>query len=182
MRKVIDLPMLNTRTDCHALAKEVLVQCELIHPSRLVEVEQTIYYLKKRKRAQLGSDDSDSSGKLTPTTSEISNINSINEYIELLYEDLPDKIKASHLILVLAKTAENLEALSKNGRLNAVLCRYSNLWLHFLETALSALARVLREDWKRSIVLSTNLIFIFFCFSSHSCFHNVLLHYKVSAI
>lgn len=52
MKKIIDLPMLNTRTDCNALAKEVLAQCDLIHPSRLVEVEQTIYYLKKRKRPQ----------------------------------------------------------------------------------------------------------------------------------
>lgn len=44
--------MLNSRTDCNALAREVLSQCDLIHPSRLVEVEQTIYYLKKRKISQ----------------------------------------------------------------------------------------------------------------------------------
>lgn len=54
MKKVIELPMLNTRTDCNALAKEVLAQCDLLHPSRLVEVEQTIYYLKKRKMTQAG--------------------------------------------------------------------------------------------------------------------------------
>lgn len=44
--------MLNSRTDCGALAKEVLLHCDLIHPSRLLEVEQTIYYLKKRKSTQ----------------------------------------------------------------------------------------------------------------------------------
>lgn len=44
--------MLNSRTDCNAVAKEVLMQCDLLHPSRLVEVEQTIYYLKKRKLTQ----------------------------------------------------------------------------------------------------------------------------------
>ena len=49
MKKIIELPMLSTRTDCNALAKEVLSQCDLLHPSRQVEVEQTIYYLKKRK-------------------------------------------------------------------------------------------------------------------------------------
>lgn len=49
MKKIIELPMLNTRTDCNVLAREVLAQCDLLHPSRLVEVEQTIYYLKKRK-------------------------------------------------------------------------------------------------------------------------------------
>lgn len=41
--------MINSRTDCHALSKEVVNQCELIHHSRLPEVEQIIYYLKKRK-------------------------------------------------------------------------------------------------------------------------------------
>lgn len=41
--------MINSRTDCHALSKEVVNQCDLIHHSRLAEVEQIIYYLKKRK-------------------------------------------------------------------------------------------------------------------------------------
>ncbi|KAF2899927.1 hypothetical protein ILUMI_06266 [Ignelater luminosus] len=164
MKKIIDLPMLNTRTDCNALAKEVLAQCDLIHPSRLVEVEQTIYYLKKRKRPQSSTEDIENSGKNTPTSGEVANINCLNEYIELLYEELPDKIKSSHLILQLARAPENLESLSKN------------------ETVLSALARVLREDWKRSIVLSTNLIFTFFCFSSHTCFHPVVLHYKIGSL
>lgn len=41
--------MINSRTDCHALSKEVVNDCDLIHHSRLAEVEQVIYYLKKRK-------------------------------------------------------------------------------------------------------------------------------------
>jgi hypothetical protein len=49
LKKIIELPMLNSRTDCYALAKEVVYQCDLIHHSRSSEVEQTIYYLKKRK-------------------------------------------------------------------------------------------------------------------------------------
>ncbi|KAF5288020.1 hypothetical protein FQA39_LY15549 [Lamprigera yunnana] len=162
LKKIIELPMLSTRTDCNAIAREVLAQCDLIHPSRLVEVEQTIYYLKKRKRPQSVPDEN--SGKSTPINGEVANINCLNEYIELLYEDLPDKIKASQYILHLAKISENLESLSRN------------------EMVLSALARVLREDWKRSIVLSTNLIFTFFCFSSHSCFHPVVLHYKIGSL
>ncbi|KAK4880125.1 hypothetical protein RN001_008271 [Aquatica leii] len=162
LKKIIELPMLSTRTDCNALAREVLAQCDLIHPSRLVEVEQTIYYLKKRKRSPPMSDEN--TGKNTPTNTEVANINCLNEYIELLYEELPDKIRASQLILHLAKISENLESLARN------------------ETVLSALARVLREDWKRSIVLSTNLIFTFFCFSSHTCFHPVALHYKIGSL
>ncbi|XP_025833909.1 kinesin-associated protein 3 isoform X2 [Agrilus planipennis] len=163
MKKIIELPMLNTRTDCHALARELLSQCDLIHPSRLAEVEQTIYYLKKRKNVQNTIKDINNVIKNSSETNG-ANINNLNEYIELLYEELPEKIKAASYILQLAKDPENLESLSKN------------------ETILSALARVLREDWKRSIVLSTNLIFTFFCFSTYSCFHHVILSYKIGSL
>lgn len=117
LQKIIELPLLNSRTDCNALAKEVLAQCDLIHPSRLVEVEQTVYYLKKRKVTQPNSksNDSLSNGKITPPEDKGADINSLNEYIDLFYESVTDKIKASNLILQLAKDSENLEALSKNG-------------------------------------------------------------------
>lgn len=49
MKKVIELPMLSSRTDCLSLAREVVNHCDLIHHSRVPEVEQTIFYLKKRK-------------------------------------------------------------------------------------------------------------------------------------
>lgn len=108
---------MNTRTDCNALAKEVLSQCDLIHPSRLVEVEQIIYYLKKRKNVQTNkNNDVANTGKITPQE-EGANINSLNEYIDLFYESVSDKIKASNYILQLARDPENLESLSKNGKL-----------------------------------------------------------------
>lgn len=130
--------MLNSRSDCNALAREVLSQCDLIHPSRLVEVEQTIYYLKKRKVSQqnnmkgeagLPEDlhllsnsynyllfvDADGTDKSGVIECEGANINYLNEYIELLYEGVADKIKASSLILQLARDPENLDSLSKNG-------------------------------------------------------------------
>lgn len=44
---------------------------------------------------------------------------------------------------------------------------------------LSALARVLREDWRKSLELSTNIIYIFFCFSSYTQFHPVIIQYRV---
>ena len=44
-----------------------------------------------------------------------------------------------------------------------------------------ALARVLREDWKRNTELSTNIIYVFFCFSSFSQFHGVIAHFKVGS-
>ena len=52
----------------------------------------------------------------------------------------------------------------------------------FLETIVGALARVLREDWKRSTELSTNIIYTFFCFSSFSQFHGVIVHFKIGAL
>ena len=50
---------------------------------------------------------------------------------------------------------------------------------NFSESLLSALARVLREDWKKSIELSINIIYIFFCFSTYSQFHSIVSEYRV---
>jgi hypothetical protein len=44
------------------------------------------------------------------------------------------------------------------------------------------LARVLKEDWKKSVELATNIIYTFFCFSSFSQFHPLIAHYKVGAL
>lgn len=56
------------------------------------------------------------------------------------------------------------------------------LLLFHVETALGALVRVLREDWKRSVELATNIIYIFFCFSSFSQFHGLVAHFKAGAL
>ena len=50
------------------------------------------------------------------------------------------------------------------------------------ETIVGALARVLREDWKKSTDLATNIIYVFFCFSSFSQFHGVISHFKIGAL
>ena len=46
---------------------------------------------------------------------EQANINDIEEYVELLYEDLPEKIRGTALILQLTRNPDNLEELSVNG-------------------------------------------------------------------
>lgn len=51
-----------------------------------------------------------------------------------------------------------------------------------LETVLSALSRILREEWKSSTELTTNIVYTFFCFSSFSEFHEVISHHKVGAL
>lgn len=48
-----------------------------------------------------------------------------------------------------------------------------------VEAVLSALSRVLREDWRKSLDLSTNIIYIFFCFSTYTRFHQVIVQYRV---
>ena len=50
--------------------------------------------------------------------------------------------------------------------------------LTIAESLFLALARVLKEDWKKSIEL-TNIVYIFFCFSTFSVFHKLLAQQKV---
>lgn len=44
------------------------------------------------------------------------------------------------------------------------------------------MARVLREDWKKSTELTTNIVYIFFCFSTFSQFHSIIIRYKIGAM
>lgn len=43
-------------------------------------------------------------------------IRNLEEYVELLYEELPDKVRGSDFILRLARFPDNLEELEKNGK------------------------------------------------------------------
>ena len=46
---------------------------------------------------------------------ETANLNEIEEYIELLYEDTPNKIRGTALILQLTRNPDNLEEIAHNG-------------------------------------------------------------------
>ncbi|KAG7200321.1 hypothetical protein KM043_017783 [Ampulex compressa] len=173
-QKIIRLKSLNADTNVALLAREVMEKCSLIHESKLHEVEQLIYYLQNRRTniAGIGNDSNSQPPRPTSATSitmdngeiERAIISNVDNYIELLYEEIPGKIKGSALILQLARVPDNLLELTKN------------------ESLLSALARVLREDWRRSIELSTNIIYIFFCFSTYSQFHNIVLEYRIGSL
>ncbi|XP_072014617.1 kinesin-associated protein 3-like [Amphiura filiformis] len=172
-QKIIRVKSLNANTDIAALAREVVEKCKLIHPSKLPEVEQLLYYLQNRKETSstAGSKKGEMTGKLQDPPpyegtelDETANINDIEDYIELLYEDIPEKVRGTALILQLARNPDNLEELLQN------------------ETVIGALARVLREDWKRSVELATNIVYVFFCFSSFSEFHGVIAHFKIGAL
>ncbi|XP_045543832.1 kinesin-associated protein 3a isoform X2 [Salmo salar] len=164
--KSIRLKSLNANTDIATLARRVVEECRLIHPSELPEVEQLLFYLQNRKKPD--KQEKHSPRDLTPfegmELDEEANINSIDDYVELLYEDIPEKVRGATLILHLARNPDNLEELLQN------------------ETALGALARVLREDWKQSVDMATTIIYVFFCFSSFSQFHGLVTHYKIGAL
>ena len=46
---------------------------------------------------------------------ETANINDIDDYLELLYEDIPEKLRGSALLLQLARNPDNLEEIFQNG-------------------------------------------------------------------
>lgn len=173
-QKTIHLKSLGPNSNCQLLAREVVSKCNLIHPSKLAEVEHLIYYLQSRKSnvfAKNSPEDNEtpSSADAVLATCQANgdkaSITNIEEYIEMLYDDMSDKIRGSSFILQLAKDTNNLEELSKS------------------ETVLSALSRVLREDWKKSVDLSANIINIFYCFSLFYQFHEpIILQYKIGSI
>ncbi|XP_008336260.1 kinesin-associated protein 3a isoform X2 [Cynoglossus semilaevis] len=170
-QKIIRLKSLTSSTDTFSLAQKVVEECRLIHPSKLGEVEQLIFYLQNRKQTNDLDEQENklsSPGSLTAYTGlqldEEANINSVDEYVERLYEDVPEKIRGATLLLQLARNPDNLEEIILN------------------ETVLGALARVLREDWKQSVDLATTIIHVFFCLSSFSQFHGLVTHFKIGAL
>ena len=49
---------------------------------------------------------------------EVANINDVDDYMELLYEDVPEKVRGSALLLQLARNPDNLEELFQNGTIH----------------------------------------------------------------
>ncbi|KAK8721272.1 hypothetical protein OTU49_012869, partial [Cherax quadricarinatus] len=165
-QKIIRLKSLDNNTDIAVLAREVVDKCKLIHPSKLNEVQHLITYLLSRKdTAKDGqvSLDHPSAG-LPNGMTEQANLNELDSYMEMLYEDMAEKVRGASLILQLARNPDYLEELCQN------------------ETVLGALARVLREDWKKSLDLSYNIVYTFFCFSVFSNFHTVISHFKIGSL
>lgn len=165
-QKIVRLKDLNEGVDITALARYVLQRCPIIPEYRIVELEQILYYLQKRQ--QLTTSGGDGSSILPAALENISStrasINNVDEYIEMLYEETAEKTRGTALILQLCRNSGNIQHLIEN------------------ETLVGALARVLRDDWKKSFELATNIVSIFFTFSSYTQFQAVIAHYKMGAL
>lgn len=167
-KKIVNVSGLMASSNVTTIAKQLIAQCNLIQPSRLPELEQLLMYLQKRKldkkdtssaTASLGN-----SQPLPTDDEEKADMTELDSYLELLYDDLQAKIRGTGLILQLARNPDNLNELSSN------------------DSVLSAVSRVFRDDWKKSIELSTNIVYIFFCLSTFSQFHAIIAHYKVGSL
>uniref|UniRef100_A0A8D0EM56 Kinesin associated protein 3 n=1 Tax=Strix occidentalis caurina TaxID=311401 RepID=A0A8D0EM56_STROC len=167
-QKIIRLKSLNANTDIASLARKVVEECKLIHPSKLAEVEQLLYYLQNRRDASAGKEKKEKSSKPKDPPpfegmeiDEVANINDMDEYIELLYEDIPDKVRGSALILQLARNPDNLEELLINV-LGHCYCRCPNRFgvvcIYFFPHR------------------------YFFLQCSFSQFHGIITHYKIGAL
>lgn len=93
---------------------------------------------------------------------ESASLKRLDSYIEYLYEDdVASKIRGTALILQLVQNPQNLDTFIDN------------------ESVLGTLGRVLSEERKKSTELVTNILEIFFCFSSFAQLHPILLSNKI---
>ncbi|KAJ1564231.1 Kinesin-associated protein 3, partial [Cladochytrium tenue] len=166
MQKIIRVKSLGPASNLVALASEIIDRCKLIPPSKARDVEQTLYYLQQRQKNEGAVWNKKPLEDLrqiddTDGADEISSMDLIETYVEGLYEELPEKIASTKKILRLARTPDNMELLISN------------------EALISALTRVLREENKKSMELVTNIMYIFFCFSNFSRYHQFITSNKV---
>lgn len=172
-QKRIKVPNLcSKKTDIPALAEAIVDKCRYIHPSKLAELEQLLLYLqtreagkpKERRGGKRAGGAGDERSLLDATAlQEKASFDALDEYLEMLYDDTKAKIRGTGLILQLARNPDNMEELAMN------------------ETLMGALSRVLREEGLSSTELVTNIVSIFFFYSSFTPFHTVISRYKIGA-
>ena len=128
---------LGPSTDLRALAREVVNRCKLIHPSKTAEVEQLLFYLQNRRDTNLTSDSAaaatDQSQKplsdeleqpsIDTQINETASLNDLDDYAEMLYESMQEKIRGSALILQLARNPDNLSEIIQKGNDGPMVAR-----------------------------------------------------------
>ena len=71
---------------------------------------------KEGRRPDSGRSDNKDPAVEVTEIDEVANVTDIDNYIELLYEEMPEKVRASALLLQLARNPDNLEELVQNGK------------------------------------------------------------------
>eukprot|EP00117_Sycon_ciliatum_P036848 scpid26283/ scgid27679/ Kinesin-associated protein 3; SpKAP115 len=190
--KIISLRNLKATCNLRALTESILDRCRMIPTVKVQDLVQLIRYLQKRHKhdsvtpsgtaaaaatAAEAAKSKDSDGRVyfgegfmqepfedaKLDANDQAHLDDLENYIELLYEEEDQRLKGTGYILQLFRSPHNLEELVEN------------------ETLLSALSRVLREDWKTNPKLAINIIYCFFCISAYSVFHPIILKQKVGA-
>ncbi|KAJ3186592.1 hypothetical protein HDU85_007412 [Gaertneriomyces sp. JEL0708] len=170
-QKTIRIKTLHAKSNLSTLAQEIMDRCKLIHPSKQRDLEQLLFYLQQRQTGQGLSDrewlkrqiegqkkEEESDDEPEGGQPSLANVDG---YIEGLYEEVPDKVKSTRAVMELAKDPENMDVLVANDAL------------------MSALPRVLREDGRRSMDLTHNILYFFFCLSNFSQYHPLITAHKI---
>ncbi|RKO96833.1 hypothetical protein CXG81DRAFT_7585, partial [Caulochytrium protostelioides] len=173
--RVIRIKSLSKTTPVAAAAQDIVARCRWIPASQQDEVRSLLAILQSkavaaeaeyallqqqrqafRMAAAAGDDvvtEADRSALLTPAL--------VEQCIEKLYEETPDKVAASRRLFRLAQNVMNVEILIQN------------------EGLVSALIRVLREDSRKSLELATAIALVFDVFAEHAALHATLTQSKI---
>ena len=169
--KIVHIVGLKTSTDFKILGKYIFRKCsDILNELAISEIEQILDYLSSRKKGfskqQLFSDQYSAFADMPYCYDlhDFPRLIYLSDYMGLLYNGIEAKIKGTSLILQLARQPDNLSGLLENNVLVTVL------------------VRVLREDWKKNLMISTNIIYFFFCLSTFSFFHSIILKYRIGSL
>uniref|UniRef100_A0A0N4Z9B1 Kinesin-associated protein 3 n=1 Tax=Parastrongyloides trichosuri TaxID=131310 RepID=A0A0N4Z9B1_PARTI len=162
-QSVIYLKDLKDNVDVTYMARHILSKTPIIPENKLPDLEQICYFITKR--SSMSTNNIPLTTSIIPSSSIIQgDMANLEKYIEDLYEELPEKTKATNLILSLAIDNLNLSILAQN------------------ETLIPVLTRVFRDDWKKSYDLAINITMIFVQFSQYNIFHSLISQNKIGLL
>ncbi|KAL0039405.1 hypothetical protein WJX79_006988 [Trebouxia sp. C0005] len=187
--KQIKIRPLPNERDIPQMAQELTKKCRLISASKVGRVEELLHELVDRESMKPGPSSSQSSAAYVHGFSELDRqqlwqrnqdrpasasrqqsidtvrLEDLDIYIENLYEaDVKDKARAANCIASLFRQAQHLEPLLSHA------------------TLLPTLARVLRDDGKRSVDLCVGIQSMWLVLSNFSQFHQLLVENQVGVL
>lgn len=165
-QKRIRLRALDEHTDVSRLVDEILERCKLIHESKRPLVERLLRDLQDQQAqgAPVRGARAAASADEPVAGSEVARLERLGEYIDGCYEGTAQAVRATGLLLQLAREPAQLEALVHDERL------------------LGCLTRLLGDEGKACADLSLNAASVLYALSAFSDFHPQLLGAKVGSL